>query len=268
MEAPMINTLKTSQLRFPFAVDDQRRMMPTEFIGAALFSALNRSAKPVMVAKMTEIGRMNGYHIVYKGRVLTQAHADVWLAIIEIFRRQRRVEAGCRVEFHAGQVLKMIGKTVSADRRHDLYEWITDMIACAVHIYKPGGGATYVGPMLFGKIDKLSTGEVRYEVLLHPVLCDAFARGYTGLNWVDRKAIGKNELALWLHQYLTAFPQPVNVGDIQQLSGQSSASAKEFRRRLTNAMDVLMELSIVRSWKVDAKGLMRHLPPKPDRLLR
>jgi hypothetical protein len=253
----MTKTLPEVQLRFPFAADDPHRMMPTEFIGASLFTALNRSAKPIVYTKMTELGRMNGYRIVYKGRVLTQAHADVWLAIIEIFRRQQQTTAGCSVEFRAGQLLRMLGKTPNADRRQSLFEWITDMVANLVHIHKPGGGPSYFGPMLVGKLDKLASGEVRYEVLLHPVLCEAFMRGYTGVRWVDRKALGKNELALWLHHYLTAFPRSMRVAEIQQLSGQSGQSDKSFRHRLRAALELLKEGDLVRAWKIDESGLLR-----------
>lgn len=255
--------IRQRQLEFPFSAEDPRRMMPIEFIGAALFSALNRSAPPVVLTKMTELGRMNGYMLVFKGRVLTQAHADVWLAVIEIMRRQNKTRAGTSVAFHAGQVLRMLGKAANSDRRQELYEAITDMSSCTVHIYKPGSTQSYFGPMLFGKIDKLIGGEVRYEVMLHPVLCEAFIRGYVGINWLDRKAIGKNELALWLHQYLIAFPAKVSLAELQQLSAQSKSTPKEFRRRIRHAMELLSELRLIGAWKIDKDDIMSIRLPRP-----
>lgn len=240
------------QLQFPFAVTDRRRLMPTEFIGASLFSALNRSAKPVVVTKMTELSRMNGYQLSYKGRVLTQAHADVWLAIIEIFKRHERTRAGMGVEFRASQILRLIGKTANMKARLAVYETITDMMACAVRIVQPGQVRAWTGPIVMGEIDKNDlTGETSYRVILHPVLCEAYKRGFTSCEWLERKAIGKNELALWLHQYLLAFPQPLPIGELQLHCWQSTASRAAFRHRLRHAATVLHELGLISRWGVD-----------------
>jgi len=246
------------QLGFPFAVIEQRRRMamPIEFIGASLFSALNRSAKPVHHARMTEVSRMNGYRLFYKGRVLTQAHADVWLAIIELFKRQQRTNAGMAIEFHASQVLRVLGKVANAKRRHELHELITDMVACAVQISQPGVGKAWVGPMVFGEIEHNEiTGETRYKVALHPVLCQAYQRGFTSFEWLERKAIGKNELALWLHQYLLAFRDPVPVAELHQHSWQARGDRRDdraaFRHRLRTAANALKELGLIERWMID-----------------
>jgi hypothetical protein len=226
--------------------------MPIEFIGASLFSALNRSAKPVHYGRMTELSRMNGYRVIYKGRVLTQAHADVWLAIIELFKRQQRMSAGTAIEFHASQVLRVLGKSPNANRRNELHESITDMVACAVQISQPGIGKAWVGPMVQGEVERNEvTGETRYRVMLHPVLCEAYNRGFTSFEWMERKSIGKNELALWLHQYLLAFRDPVPVAELQQLSWQAAAKRTAFRHRLRAAADVLVEIGLIEKWAID-----------------
>jgi hypothetical protein len=245
-----------AQLGFAFAIAERRRMaMPLEFIGASLFSALNRAATAKHYAKMTELLRMNGYRVLYKGRVLTQAHADVWLAIIELFKRQQRTTPHAAIEFHAGQVLRVLGKVANARRRHELNELITDMVACAVQIVQPGIGKTWVGPMVFGEIERNEiTGETRYRVVLHPVLCEAYDRGFTSFEWMERKSIGKNELALWLHQYLLAFPEPVPVTELQEHSWQTSAPARVFRHRLKHAAGLLQGLGLIERWGFDREG--------------
>jgi hypothetical protein len=259
------------QLRFPFAVEDPRRMMPTEFIGAAVFSALNRSAEPVMHSKLTEVARMNGYRLVHKGRVLTQAHADVWLAIIEVFRRSE-TGPGCGVEFRSRQLLQLLGKQSNSKSRADLLEWISDMGSCAIQIWRPQQRRAFFGPLVQGEIPDKG-GDSPYRLMLHPDVCHAFARGYAGIRWVNRKALGKNELALWLHHYITAFPVPVAIAELQQLSWQTKAAPREFKHRLVVALKLMRELQIIASWSIDEEQRVHaHLPlrlPKPSaRLLQ
>lgn len=257
------------QLRFPFAIAERRRMaMPIEFIGASLFSALNRSAPPIHYGRMTELSRMNGYRLLYKGRVLTQAHADVWLAIIELFKRQQRTSAGTAIEFHASQILRVLSKSQNTKRRNELHEAITDMVACAVQISQPGVRKAWVGPMVVGEIERNEvTGETRYRVMLHPVLCEAYNRGFTSFEWMERKSIGKNELALWLHQYLLAFREPVPVAELQQLSWQAGATRSAFRHRLRGAAEVLTEIGLIDKWAIDRDDRLHTKVLKGSRMI-
>jgi hypothetical protein len=258
MKLPTTTTLE--QLAFPFRDEDPRRMMPTEFIGAAVFSALNRSAKdPLHNSKLTEIVQMNGYRLLHKGRILTQAHADVWLSIIEFFRRNGTAPGG-GLEFRSGELLRILGKQNNTKSRADLHEWITDMGTCAVQIFQPGQRRAFFGPLVFGDLPKVGDG-TPYRVLLHPDVCKAFARGYTGIRWVNRKALGKNELALWLHHYVSAFTEPTALGELQQLSWQKSAKPKEFKHRLVVALKLMEELGIITAWAIDAdRRLSVELP--------
>jgi hypothetical protein len=282
--------LPPAQLIFPFAAEDERRMMPTDFIGAALFSALNRSAKPIYINKLTEIARMHEYRLVYRGRVLTQAHADVWLAIVEIFRRRATAVNGT-AEFKSGEMLRIIGREPNVRSRADLFGYINDMIVSQVHLYAPGGSTrVWLGGVLTGELDGelplvdiikrldagLSIGEIRYKLMLHPQLRDAFARGYTGIDWAHRRAIGKNELALWMHHYLAAVREPTSVSELHHLSWQNHGERQDpksvaksraaFRHRLKEALRTLRELKLLRQWKVDESDRLHVLMPSQLRL--
>lgn len=281
-----------NQLAFPFAVEDERRMMPTEFIGASLFSALNRSAKPIYLNKLTEIARLNSYRLVYRGRVLTQAHADVWMAIIELFRQRGTALHGV-AEFRAGEMLRILDREPHIRSRADLFEWINDMIACQVHLYEPGDSTrVWLGGLLTGEMDGgvplvdiirrinegKPIGEIRYRLMLHPQMREAFVRGYTGLEWSQRRSIGKNELALWLHQYLTAYRAPVRIEDLQLLSWQgragndpknvAGAASAAFRHRLRKAVRKLTQLKLIRKWKIDDHDRLCTLMPPQARTPR
>lgn len=276
-----------TQLVFPFAAEDDRRMMPTDFIGAALFSALNRSAKPIYLNKLTELARVDGYRLVYRGRVLTQAHADVWLAIIELFRRRGTAVDGV-AEFRAGEMIRILDREPSPESRIALYEWVSDMVGCNVHLYEPGTSQVWLGGLLAGSmsgpqlamrdarplLDRVAVGEIQYKLVLHPQLRDAFDRGYTGIDWAHRRSIGKSELALWLHHYLAAFPKPVAIDQLHALSWQrygepndpklAAQARASFRYRLKKAIRKLTELKLIRRWKVDDNDrLCVVLPPQP-----
>lgn len=238
-------------------------MMPTDFIGAALFSALNRSAKePLVYNKVTELGRLNGYRLTFKGRVLTQVHADVWSGVIELFR-QHNVRSGCGIEFHSSELLGLLCKQNNAKARADLYEWITDMASCGVSIFQPDKQRAWFGPLLFGEMPKLDSGETLYRLLLHPDLCELFRRGYTATLWTNRRALGKNELGLWLHQYLCAFPQPAHISVLQDLSWQKTCEPKRFKQRLVGALRTLQTLQLVADWEIDRENYLRVVMPPP-----
>ncbi len=135
------------------------------------------------------------------------------------------------------------------------------MMSCMVHIVQPERTRAWVGPMLFGEIDKNEgTGETRYKVMLHPTLCEAYDRGFTCFEWMERKSIGKNELALWLHQYLLAFPKPVPVAELQQHSWQASATRSSFRHRLRAAADLLAGLGLIDKWAIDRQDRLLTKP--------
>jgi hypothetical protein len=62
---------------------DTRRAMPIEFVTASVFSAIQSQDTPY-VKKLTTIVEWNGYVLKYKGRRLTQVHADVWQGVMEV----------------------------------------------------------------------------------------------------------------------------------------------------------------------------------------
>jgi hypothetical protein len=157
------------------------------------------------------------------------------------------------VRFRTRQLLRLIGRQCGSVNRAQLHEWITDMASNLVEISVPGGQRGYFGPMCpEGSWEKSASGEMHYAVRLHRGLCEAFGRGFSAIDWEQRKTLRRNELALWLQQYLVVFPRGVTVADLRDLSGGNVQTLKGFRRKLRIALDTLQLARVLRRWKIDA----------------
>jgi hypothetical protein len=229
------------------------RVMPNEFISASVFSALQRQDAK-RFDKMTPIGEWNGYKLRYKGLRLTQVHADVWQGILEVARWHKPTvtsSEGVLVQFNPRQLLKLIGRDTGSAGRQQLHEWLTDMQAAVLEITMPGGRGGYGAAILPECAwQKQADGSLRYSIRLHRFLCDALDRGFAAIDWPSRRLLARNELALWLQQYLAAFPVPTPVADLQGLSGRS-AMLKDFRFKLRGSMALLVKAKVVTSWAID-----------------
>jgi hypothetical protein len=239
---------------------DQQRVMPKEFIAASVFSAMQSQDTPY-AKKLTLIGEWNGYQLRYKGRRLTQVHADVWQGVMEI--AGWHAAEGSTVEFRSRQLLKLIGRGTDRVTRKQLHEWITDMAACLVEITMPGGRAGFfasVFPECAWKKNE-ATGQMHYSVKLNRALCEVFGRGYSAIDWDQRKLLRRNELALWLQQYVAAFPMPVALDHLRLLSGDRTERLRDFRRKVRFSMRALQTVGVVHRWQIDSTDrLMVALP--------
>jgi hypothetical protein len=226
------------------------RVMPVEFIAASVFTAMQGQRTPHF-KKMTVIGEWNGYQLRYKGRRLTQVHADVWQGILEI-AQWYGPQFERTIEFGARQLLRVIGRGTSKAARGQLHEWLTDMQACALEIIMPGGRAGFSAPIFLecSWIRHPKTAELIYQLKPNPKLCNAFERGFSTIDWDRRARLRRNELACWLQQYLGAFPMPVPVEALHALSARAS-TLKEFRRKLRDAMALICREKLVRDWRID-----------------
>lgn len=228
---------------------DSKRAMPIEFVGASVFSAIQSQDTPY-VKRLTPIVEWQGYRLNYKGRRLTQVHADVWQGVLEIAKWQP-VE-GAFVRFRTRQLLRIIGRECGSANRKQLHEWITDMASNLVEVTMPGGKRGYFGPMFSdGAWEKSASGEMHYSVRLHRLLCEAFDRGFSAIDWEQRRKLRRNELALWLQQYVAVFPRGVSVAELRSLSGGTAQTLKGFRRKLRIALATLARFAIIRDWRID-----------------
>lgn len=209
---------------------DEKRAMPADFIACALFSGIQE--KDATYVDDLEIANANDLRIVFKGRRLTQVHADVWQGIMHL---ARKLPEGTQVRFRARQFLKVIGRQTGKKQRDDLKGWFSDLTATSVAISDTKNKRRFWGSLLPNGATREEDDDTIYVVEINRPLAKLFADNLGAVNWEVRQKLFKKPLALWWQFYSSKFSKPVKVAELHRLSG-SGASLKEFRRKLRAAI--------------------------------
>jgi hypothetical protein len=226
---------------------DDQRAMPSDFIGSALFASIQE--KDADYFDGVEIANANGFAIKFKGKRLTQVHADVWQGIMHL---ARSAPQGTKVRFKARAFLRLIGRHTGKSQRDQLHRWITDLVATNVEIVDTTKHRRYFGSLLpEGGRDESSPNDAAYVVLINRHLCKLFNAGFATVDWELRRQLGGKWLALWLHFYFSRFTKPVTVDELRRLSGSKARSPRHFREKLREALTQLESVGLLASWTIE-----------------
>jgi TrfA protein len=230
---------------------DDQRAIPTNFIACALFAGIQ--GKDATYLDGVEIANANGLRITFKGKRLTQTHADVWEGIMHL---ARQTPEGSTVRFRARQLLRLIGRHTGKSQRDQLHEWITDLVATNVEITDTTNTNKkhYFGSLVPRGVadDGVEEDNSLYAIEINRDLAKLFASGFATVNWDQRRRLQRKPLALWLQHYFSKFTKPVSVTELHRLAG-SNAELKEFRRKLRIALGELQKEGVVGGWRIDER---------------
>jgi hypothetical protein len=236
---------------------DDQRAIPTNFIACALFAGIQ--GKDATYLDGVEIANANGLRITFKGKRLTQTHADVWEGIMHL---ARQTPEGSTVRFRARQLLRLIGRHTGKSQRDQLHEWITDLVATNVEITDTTNTNKkhYFGSLVPRGVadDGAEEDNSLYAIEINRDLAKLFASGFATVNWDQRRRLQKKPLALWLQHYFSKFTKPVSVAELHRLAG-SNAELKEFRRKLRIALGELQKEGVIGGWRIDEKTDAAHV---------
>ena len=217
---------------------DGERAVPLDFIACAVFAAIQE--RDATYCDGAEIANAGGVSITFKGKRLTQVHADVWEGIMHLARGCRE---GTRLRFRSRQFLRLIGRHAGKSQRDQLHGWITDLVATNIEVRDREQRRRYFGSLLpEGARDESAGSDGAYVVEINRHLCQLFYAGHVKVNWEERQRLRGKWLALWLQHYFARFRRPVDVVVLHRLSG-SGAPLKHFRRNLAIAL-----------WELEAAG--------------
>jgi TrfA protein len=236
---------------------DDARAMPFDFVACALFTAIQD--KDTTWVDGEEIANANGYRITYKGKRLTQVHADVWQGIMHL---ARATPQDTKVRFKARAFLRLIGRHTGKAQRVQLHRWITDLVATNVEIIDTGNAnRLFFGSMLpEGARDAEQGGDAAYVVKINRNLCKLFDKGFATVNWEQRRKLQSKRLALWLNHYFSRFTKPVPVSELCRLSGSGARSMRHFRERLREALVDLREAGGHAAYVDQEADVVRPIP--------
>lgn len=242
-----MTTRETAKVyQFPLWGNPQRGV-PNDFARSALFTARKGTGKEYL--KGEAIFSQAGVSITYSGPQLTQDHLDVFEGIMHL---AREMPEGNAVRFTAYGLLKLIGRRTSGRDHERLLSTLTDLTATAVTV-KRDGCSTYCGSLLPEWGEREDNG--KFSIRMNRDLIKLFERGFTVIEWQQRKVLTRKPLAQALHVWLCSHddPYPVTVQYLHDITGSKTKQLKHFRASLKAALDELKSIGVLADWWIDER---------------
>jgi hypothetical protein len=229
---------------------DSVRGVPNAVLRGSLFTVNQRRS----TAKKRELlAAVDGIEVRFKGERFNQTDLDVWEMLLHLARQQ---PLGDRVEFSAHAFLKELGRGTSGKHHEELKEEFARLLGGVVEITWTKEAKTFIGHL----VEKAYRDEAtqRYVVVFDSKMLSLYEGGYSHIDWQQRQALGKNNLAKWLHGFYAshAAPFPYKVETIKTLCGSKNGELRGFRRDLKAAFAELAEVGAIVSCEVDKSDLV------------
>jgi hypothetical protein len=226
---------------------DAVRGVPNSVLRGALFgvSVARKTHK-----RRTLIAALENYEIRFKGEIFNQTDLDTLQGMLHLARPH---PLGTRVEFSVNSFLKKLGRGTSG-KEHELFkEQIARLIGGYVEITSTQDQKTFMGTLVHKAFRDEATG--RYVVMFDEDMLKLYQTGHTLIDWEQRQALGKNNLAKWLHGFYAshAKPFPYKVETIFNLCGSTTDRLGDFRKLLRLALAELVDIGAIKSWSIDQK---------------
>ncbi len=230
--------------QFPLWGDPQRGV-PNDLVRCALFTATK--GIDGQYNEDVPVFSQAGLSVTYSGPSLTQDHLDVFEAIMHL---AREIPEGNAVCFTAHGLLKLIGRSTGRSDHERLLRSLKHLAASVITI-KRKEGPVYWGSLL--PEGAIYPEQGRYTVVINRQLIKLFERGFTVIEWQQRKALARSPLARHLQLWLASHekPYPVSVQYLHDITGSQTKELRYFRRRLKEALNRLVEVGVLVSWHID-----------------
>jgi len=226
---------------------DAVRSLPNSVLRGALFgvSVTRKTHK-----KRTLIAALENYEIRFKGETFNQTDLDTLQGMLHLARLH---PLGTRVEFSVHSFLKELGRGVGKEQHEQFKEQIARLIGGVVEITSLKDKKTFIGTLVQKAFRDEETG--RYVVIFDEDMLQLYQTGHTLIDWEQRQALGKNNLAKWLQGFYAshAKPFPYKVETIFNLCGSTTDRLGDFRKLLRLALDQLVNVGAIQSWTIDPK---------------
>ena len=213
------------------------RGVPNSLLRSALFGAIKRGKRAYQ--DRIKKASVEGVTVIHTGPQLDQADLDVWQHCLHLARAEG---LGTRIQFSAGSFLKAIERGAGGKDIEWLKNAFRRLSSSVVEV--SDGKRAYFGPMLIGGARDDETGQ--YVIEMNLKIVSLFGTdGWTGVEFEVRRALKKQPLAQWLHQFYSSHARPFGfkVETIHRLCGSENASIKGFKQELRHALERLAEVT-------------------------
>lgn len=250
-----IKVVPVKQLMLPLWPEEVRGM-PNAVLRGAIFAV---SQERHYMKEWTPIAAVDGIEIRAKGERLNQHDLDLWEELLHL---QRKAALGARVEFTAHGMLKALGRPVGGSAHARLDNDLGRLLTSATEIRWTATRQSFAGGLVSSYFKDEDSD--RYVVTFNADTMQLYSQGHTWIDPKERKALGRNLIAKWLHGFYSTHAKPFaySVETLWKLSGSTSIR-KDFRRYLRAALVELEKLGAIDSWKLDADDLV-HVKRTPS----
>lgn len=228
---------------------DHLRGLPNAMARSALFTCANqRTARAEF--KRQQIASLANYEIFYTGTELRQEDEDVLLQVIHYARLSSLGEV---VEITGNQLLCALKWNNSSRDYTRLKDCIDRLKEGTLKIVQNNGAGGYSGSLIrkfAWQGAEESDKRTKWKIFLEREIIALFADDtYTLLCWEDRAKLGR--LGKWLHSFYHSHrePHPLKTETLCSLSGSKSRDLRGFRRHLKTALEELVDIGFLKSWK-------------------
>lgn len=221
------------------------RAVPNAVLRGALFS-VSTERESFKVA--TLIASVEGIEIRFQGTRPNQSDLDVWEMLLHLARLQ---PLSSEIQFTSHSLLKELGRGTGGKDHEELKQQIRNLALGGAEITWTKERKTFGGTLISSFFRDEDTG--LYVVKFNRDFGKLYSNGHTSIDWDERKSLGRNNVAKWLHGFYSSHeqpPYPYKVETLQRLCG-STSTRKEFRQRLRLALEKLVDLGTITSWEID-----------------
>lgn len=235
------------------------RAIPNAVLRGALFSV---SQKRPIANDRELIATAQGVEIRYTGKRWNQVDLDLLEILLHLARLQ---PLGDKVEFTSNAVLKELGRGIAGKDHEELKNGIARLASGVVDIKWTAGkqkNKSIGGALVSTYFRDDETG--RNVVIFNKRILALYEDGYSHVRWEERKALGNNSLAKWMHGWISshAQPFPYKVMTLKTLCGSTAKRLSEFRKMLQIALGHLVEIGAIKNWSIDNDDLV-HIEKVP-----
>lgn len=247
------------QLMLPLWPEEVRGV-PNAVLRGALFTV---SQTRQSFRELTPVAAVDGIEISVKNDRLNQHDLDLFEMLLHV---QREQPLGAPVHFTAHGLLRALGRATGGKDHKELQNDMARLIGSVVKIHWTAERKSFMGSLV--ERAYIDEGTDHWVVEFSRDLMTLYSQGHTWIDWEERKALGRNNIAKWAHGFYASHAKPFaySVETLWSLSG-STASRREFRRKLQAALDELLALGSINSWEIDSGDLV-HVKRTPSQSQR
>lgn len=222
------------------------RAVPNAVLRGALFSV---ATERETYKTATLIATVEGIEIRFQGTRPNQSDLDVWEMLLHLARLQ---PLSSEVQFTSYALLKALGRGTGGKDKAELKQQIRNLALGGAEITWTKERKSFGGTLISSYFKDEDTD--LYVVKFNRDFGKLYASGHTSIDWDERKSLGRNNIAKWLHGFYSSHvqPYPYKVETLQKLCG-SASPRREFRRLLRVALNKLAELETITSWSIDTQ---------------